>query len=105
LKAGAAAVDKKPPRIIASGAAATALAVKPRVAGDLLDCGLTKIYELLQKGELESFKDGRSRKITVDSIRARIARLVAEAKSEQALKAKSPAPTAEAPEIPSVGGA
>jgi hypothetical protein len=45
------------------------LVVRPRRACHLLDCGITRLYELLRDGELESFLDGRSRKITVDSIR------------------------------------
>jgi hypothetical protein len=43
------------------------LVVRPRRACHLLDCGITRLYELLRDGE--SFLDGRSRKITVDSIR------------------------------------
>ena len=35
----------------------------------MLDCGTTRLYQLLAAGELESFLDGRSRKITVASIR------------------------------------
>jgi excisionase family DNA binding protein len=42
--------------------------VKPRVAWKLLLCGNTKGYELLQSGELDSFLDGGSRKITMASI-------------------------------------
>jgi hypothetical protein len=50
------------------------LVVKPKVAWAMLQCSNTRGYELLAAGELESFLDGRSRKITVDSIRAYIAR-------------------------------
>ncbi len=53
------------------------LVVKPRDARRMLACSQKKLYELLANGELESFLDGRSRKITVDSIQRRIARLVA----------------------------
>jgi hypothetical protein len=45
------------------------LVVKPRVAWKLLSCGNTRGYQLLQSGELESFLDGGSRKITMASIR------------------------------------
>jgi Helix-turn-helix domain len=48
--------------------------VKPRDARRLLSVGQTTLYQLLKTGELESFLDGRSRKITVDSIRRYIAR-------------------------------
>jgi hypothetical protein len=44
------------------------LLVKPRAAWKMLACGNTRGYELLAAGELESFLDGRSRKITVASI-------------------------------------
>jgi hypothetical protein len=60
----------------------TPLIVKPRVARQLLSCSIKKLYELLAAGELESFKDGRSRKITMRSINARIERKLAEAASE-----------------------
>jgi hypothetical protein len=40
----------------------------------MLACSNTRGYELLNSGELESFLDGRSRKITVESIRQYIAR-------------------------------
>jgi hypothetical protein len=51
-----------------------ALVVKPRVAWKMLSCSNTRGYELLAAGELDSFRDGRSRKITVESIRRYIAR-------------------------------
>jgi hypothetical protein len=53
------------------------LVVNPKVAWKLLACSNTRGYELLSAGELESFLDGRSRKITVDSIRRYIARRLA----------------------------
>ena len=40
----------------------TPLVVKPRVVWRLLACSNTRGYELLAAGELQSFKDGRSRK-------------------------------------------
>jgi hypothetical protein len=40
----------------------------------LLGCGITRLYELINSGELVSFKDGKSRKITTASIKAYIAR-------------------------------
>jgi excisionase family DNA binding protein len=40
----------------------------------MLSIGLTRCYELMNAGELESFKDGKSRKITVTSIKAYIDR-------------------------------
>jgi excisionase family DNA binding protein len=50
------------------------LVVKPREACQLLRCGITRLYELLAAGELESFVDGRSRKITTKSVRSYIAK-------------------------------
>jgi excisionase family DNA binding protein len=53
------------------------LAVSPRVAWHLLGCGNTHGYALLDAGELESFRDGRSRRITMRSIKDYIARRIA----------------------------
>jgi excisionase family DNA binding protein len=56
------------------------LAVSPRRAAFLLDCGVTRVYELINSRQLESYRDGASRKVTVASIKAYIeARLVASA--------------------------
>jgi hypothetical protein len=44
------------------------LLVKPREAWRLLNCSNTRGYELIAARELESFLDGRSRKITMKSI-------------------------------------
>ena len=59
------------------------LVVKPKAAWTMLGCGNTRGYELLAARELESYKDGRSRKITVASIKAFVARQVAAASSEE----------------------
>jgi excisionase family DNA binding protein len=55
------------------------IVVRPKQACALLGCGLTYLFDLLNKGELESYRDGRSRLITLASIRARVARKLAEA--------------------------
>jgi hypothetical protein len=52
------------------------LLVKPKTAWKMLGCGNTHGYALLKAGELVSFLDGRSRKITVDSIHRYIARRI-----------------------------
>jgi hypothetical protein len=57
------------------------LVVSPRRAKHMLDCGHTRLYELLEAGEIESFKDGKSRKITVASIKSLIARRLQAAKA------------------------
>ena len=52
------------------------LVVSPRRARSMLDCGNTRLYELIAAHELETFRDGKSRKITVKSIKAYIARRI-----------------------------
>ena len=53
------------------------IVVKPKDARRMLACGQTRLYELLAAGELQSFNDGRSRKIVVASIHRYIAKLLA----------------------------
>jgi hypothetical protein len=65
------------PRV--AGAVLEPLVVKPRDAWRMLGCGNTRGYELLAAGELDSFLDGRSRKITVASIHAYVARALSAA--------------------------
>jgi excisionase family DNA binding protein len=55
-----------------------ALVVKPATAWRMLGCSNTYGYALLAAGELDSFRDGRARKITVASIHRYIARRLAE---------------------------
>jgi hypothetical protein len=50
------------------------LCVRPRIAEELLSIGHKQLYELLGRGELESFKEGKARKITLASIQAYVAR-------------------------------
>jgi hypothetical protein len=50
------------------------LVVSPRRACHLLDCGTTRLYELINGGELQSFRDGTSRKIVLASIRDYVTR-------------------------------
>jgi excisionase family DNA binding protein len=57
------------------------LIVKPRDACKMLSCSHKKLYQLLADGELESFTDGRSRKITVTSIKRHIDARLASARS------------------------
>lgn len=61
-----------------------AIVVSPSRAKTMLYCGTTRLYELLSSGQLESFKDGKSRKITVASIHRYIDKLLAEAQGERA---------------------
>jgi|GEM_PF-1787047 len=55
------------------------LAVSPRQACLLLGVGNTRLYQLIGNGELQSYLDGRARRITMESIRRRVARLLAAA--------------------------
>jgi excisionase family DNA binding protein len=60
------------------------IVVKPKVVPSFGICGLTKVYSLIANGELESYRDGRSRLITVASIEAYVERKLAEARGEKA---------------------
>jgi hypothetical protein len=60
------------------------LVVSPRRARLMLDCGNTRLYELIATQELESFKAGKSRKIVVTSIKAYIARQIEASRSRAA---------------------
>jgi hypothetical protein len=57
------------------------LVVRPRAAWRLLGCGNAYGYRLIAAGELESYLDGRARKITMRSIRRRIECQIAAAKT------------------------
>jgi len=57
------------------------LVVSPRRAGLLLDLGVTKIYELIGSGQLQSYKDGAARKIVVASVRDYIERQLERARA------------------------
>ncbi len=67
------------------------LVVSPRRARHMLDCGNTRLYELLKHKELESYVDGRSRKIIVASIHRYIAQRLKEAESTVAFPPITPA--------------
>ena len=53
------------------------LAVSPRQACQLINCGITHLYDLINNNEGESYPEGSARKITVRSIRARHERQLA----------------------------
>jgi excisionase family DNA binding protein len=48
--------------------------VRPKRACEMLSIGVTRLYELLNKGELEGFKDGGGRWITTASIHSYVER-------------------------------
>jgi excisionase family DNA binding protein len=60
----------------AAAATAEPLVVRPRDACRMLSIGLTRLYELLQAGELQSYRSGRSRRISVVSIHAYVDRQI-----------------------------
>ncbi len=55
------------------------IAVAPKIACKLLSIGTTRLYELLGSGALESYSEGRMRRITVASIKAYVASRLSEA--------------------------
>lgn len=54
------------------------LVVRPARAAELLSTSRVRVYELINAGELKSFRDGGARKITVDSIHDYIKRKIAD---------------------------
>jgi hypothetical protein len=60
------------------------LVVSPRRARVMLDCGNTRLYELIAAREVESYKAGKSRKIVVTSIKAYVARQIEASRSRAA---------------------
>jgi hypothetical protein len=58
--------------------------VGPKGAMRMGGWGRTRLYQLIADGELESYLDGRVRRITVRSIRSRIERKLQEAKAKAA---------------------
>jgi excisionase family DNA binding protein len=61
------------------------LVVAPAEAMVMLDCKLTYLYQLINQGELESYREGKHRKIVVESIHQLINRRRTEAKAEAGL--------------------
>lgn len=53
-----------------------AIGVKPKTACAMLDCGTTRLYQLLKEKQLVWYKDGRSTKILVSSIEAFVRRKI-----------------------------
>jgi hypothetical protein len=77
---------RTPRQTVAERAASGPLWAKPLVVAQLLDEGLTSIYDRIAKGELLAVKDGRSTKIPIDGhpkrVKAHIARKIAEAEAK-----------------------
>jgi excisionase family DNA binding protein len=50
------------------------IALPPKEAFAVIRVGVTKGYELINSGELQTFKIGRSTRVTTDSLRAYVER-------------------------------
>jgi hypothetical protein len=77
------------------------LVVRPKAAKILLNCGDETLWGYINSGEVDSYKDGAARKITVASIHALIRRRVEEAKPAEPTKSPetiSPNPAKLSPE-------
>jgi hypothetical protein len=55
------------------------IVVRPDTAMQMLDCGHSRLYDLINSGELDSFTDGARRYITTESIYRHVARRLAAA--------------------------
>jgi hypothetical protein len=51
------------------------IVVSPKEAMRIMDCGHSFLYDLIARGELDARSDGRRTKITMASIRRRLASL------------------------------
>lgn len=50
------------------------IGLTPKAAAAAIPCGITKLYELINAGELDTYTIGRGRRITTASIKAYVAR-------------------------------
>src|SRR5262245_43299123 len=57
-----------------SGAGVAPLVVAPAEAAHMLRVSVVRVYQLLRNGELQSYTDGKARRITVSSIQGWVAR-------------------------------
>jgi len=67
------------------------LVVTPREACALLGIGNTRLYRLLGDKLLDSYKDGKSRRIPITSIKSYIAQRLAESMGARGRRATAPA--------------
>jgi excisionase family DNA binding protein len=54
-----------------------AYAVPAKKAAPSIGIGMTRLYELIKSGEIESYRDGKARKIVVASLKAYVDRQIA----------------------------
>ena len=77
------------------------LAVSPRQACMLLsEIGTTRLYQLIGTNELSTYREGRARRITMASIRARVARLAGMPETPQPRRRGRPRKSTVAPVTP-----
>lgn len=50
------------------------IGISPQHAKNVIGCGTTKLYELINSGELETYMIGRARRVTMASIKALVER-------------------------------
>jgi len=72
------------PGVTGKGLDVEPLLVRPTKAMQLLNCSREFLWGLIATGELESFRDGAARKITMRSIHARIERKIRESQQQTA---------------------
>src|SRR5262249_40676772 len=77
LSTGLSRQEKRALPVARPSLSVTPLAVPPREAGRLLSLGIWRIYKLMRSGELQSYSDGRARRIPMASINDYIARRLA----------------------------
>jgi len=53
------------------------LALPAKKAAPFIGVGMTRLYELINSGEIESYRDGKARKVVVASLKAYVERQVA----------------------------
>jgi hypothetical protein len=70
-------ISQSMPRSRRQSVAVEPLAVSPKIAGEMLDFGKTKIAELIATQELESYVDGGARRVLVASINRYVTRKLA----------------------------
>jgi excisionase family DNA binding protein len=54
-----------------------AFAVPAKKAAPAIGVGMTRLYQLINAGEIESYRDGKARKIVVASLKAYVDRQIA----------------------------
>jgi excisionase family DNA binding protein len=85
------------------GPLALKISASPRETCQALSVGTTRLYELLAASELVSYRDGRSRRILVSSIKAYIVKRLAESSNPAALKRATVTPRNDFPQLPVKG--